>query len=637
MADDLLPAEAHALLEAIAGPESKGAWNVIYGGQKFADFSKHPRTFVTIQSGPNKGKKSSAAGKFQITASSYDRVAPKLGITDFSPESQQKIAWQLAQEQYGPSLAADLRSGDPQTLARVARKLAPVWTSLPSGSEAGTSVNRFVANFNAAKAQVPPLPAVTAPEPDDTPPYLAAMRRLPATPGTPQTNFNTVLPPQAEREFQAWKTRYAPNDSGLDYDYRGAFAAGVKPAANGHWPDTFKKPAHDTFSVESQYSKYAPGMAGSWNGETYIPRRVSLEDRDARPRAPVPAAAASFRPLTIEASPDQLSDALETLRQGLKPKPAFSRDDIFNPGGSAVMRPLRREPTQAQLQAIRAVSAPPIMAAARPAHDPVVAEGPTWGQFDDYVNDATAFGARPKANLRGTSVTPRMAIMRSPQKFETGMLGRGMPDWTPASNYNGGATGDDRLPPGEALAIAGAPPENPAVAAIDDIGVLSSPFAGGAYKAKFRPTAYAAPEPSALRVRDNWRLSMMDPTRWPELPPGGPLDLAFTPLSERSAAAMASSLGRPIRTGGGAVVPPSAHPAGPLERRAPTLLDLLMGGGGLAALLGGGNGGVVSQGANGVLNSLTQQSPYWLYATGQGGSNDGNASGVGGGAFSLTH
>lgn len=91
------------------------------------------------------------------------------------------------------------------------------------------------------------------------------------TAGTPASGYNTVLSPAKEEQFKAWKRQNAPNDSGDDYDLRGAFMAGVSPAANGHWPDTFKKPNHPTFSDQSQYARYAPDKAGHWTESgTYV-------------------------------------------------------------------------------------------------------------------------------------------------------------------------------------------------------------------------------------------------------------------------------------------------------------------------------------------------------------------------------
>lgn len=151
-----LPPEARGLLDAIAAAESNGSWNTIYGGGTFDDYSAHPRQYVPITSGPNKGRKSSAAGKFQILASTYDRVAPLLGITDFTPESQEKIAWYLANEAYGDGLEGALKSGDPAKLAQVGKKLSGVWTSLPSGIETAGTANQFAEGVAAGNKMASP-------------------------------------------------------------------------------------------------------------------------------------------------------------------------------------------------------------------------------------------------------------------------------------------------------------------------------------------------------------------------------------------------------------------------------------------------------------------------------------------------
>jgi len=90
--------------------------------------------------------------------------------------------------------------------------------------------------------------------------------------GTPGNQYETSLSPTEEAKFQDWKAKNAPNDSGFDYDLRGAFQAGVQPdKETGHWPDTFKKPNHPTFSDQSQYAKDRPDLAGHWVGDTYYP------------------------------------------------------------------------------------------------------------------------------------------------------------------------------------------------------------------------------------------------------------------------------------------------------------------------------------------------------------------------------
>ena len=72
--------------------------------------------------------------------------------------------------------------------------------------------------------------------------------------------FNTPLAPKDEAAYQTWAKKLGAQGNTYDYDLRGAFAAGAGQAANGHFPDTFKKPNHPTFSDQSQYS--TPQMPG---------------------------------------------------------------------------------------------------------------------------------------------------------------------------------------------------------------------------------------------------------------------------------------------------------------------------------------------------------------------------------------
>ncbi len=109
-----------------------------------------------------------------------------------------------------------------------------------------------------------PLPFSGAQGPNDVPWYE---RIAPVGQGS----YDTKLSPTQEQAFTAWKQHYAPNDSGMDYDLRGAFKAGLTPdPQTGHWPDTFKKPNHPTFSNESQYST-PENPGGHWQGEQFIP------------------------------------------------------------------------------------------------------------------------------------------------------------------------------------------------------------------------------------------------------------------------------------------------------------------------------------------------------------------------------
>jgi len=115
-------------------------------------------------------------------------------------------------------------------------------------------------------------PAISESPEESQMPELAEPQGAPNNPQTAYGPYDTKLTPLEEAEFQKWKAVYAPNDSGSDYDLRGAFKAGLKPNENHHWPDTFKKPNHPTFSVESKYAVGADrAKAGHWMGETFVP------------------------------------------------------------------------------------------------------------------------------------------------------------------------------------------------------------------------------------------------------------------------------------------------------------------------------------------------------------------------------
>ncbi len=104
-----LPAHARAFLNAVAGGESGGRYDIRYtpeGGATFDDLTRHPAIFERRKD----GRLSSAAGRYQFTATTWD----SLGGGDFSPANQDRQAWKLAQRDYrqitGRDLDADLQT-----------------------------------------------------------------------------------------------------------------------------------------------------------------------------------------------------------------------------------------------------------------------------------------------------------------------------------------------------------------------------------------------------------------------------------------------------------------------------------------------------------------------------------------------
>ena len=97
-------------------------YNTIVGGSKFSDFRAHPRVVgLRTAEGP-----STAAGKYQIVGTTYDEIAPKLGIRDFTPDSQDRIAVELIRRK---GALEDVRSGN---FDAAISKLGSTWASLPS-------------------------------------------------------------------------------------------------------------------------------------------------------------------------------------------------------------------------------------------------------------------------------------------------------------------------------------------------------------------------------------------------------------------------------------------------------------------------------------------------------------------------
>lgn len=118
-----MPGVARGLLNTIAGVESPG-YDVINGGGKFSDFSDHPRQRIPL---PN-GQYSSAAGRYQFLAGTWDEAAAALQLDSFSPENQDRAAWWLAARDYrarsGRDIQLDLESGNFALIAGVRRFLA---------------------------------------------------------------------------------------------------------------------------------------------------------------------------------------------------------------------------------------------------------------------------------------------------------------------------------------------------------------------------------------------------------------------------------------------------------------------------------------------------------------------------------
>jgi muramidase (phage lysozyme) len=103
-------------------PTNDCGYDVLVGGGLFVGYSDHPRKLIDL---PRLGIKSTAAGRYQILARFYDAYKSQLGLPDFSPASQDKIAVQLIRE---CKAFDDVAAG---RIAAALDKCRSRWASLP--------------------------------------------------------------------------------------------------------------------------------------------------------------------------------------------------------------------------------------------------------------------------------------------------------------------------------------------------------------------------------------------------------------------------------------------------------------------------------------------------------------------------
>lgn len=181
--------------------KAEGAdYNTIVGGSRFNSFDAHPGVVgLRTKEGP-----STAAGRYQITKTTYDDVAPRLGIKDFSPQSQDAIAIELIRR---GKAYDDVVSGNFESAIN---KLGSTWASLPSSpysqpKKSWADVNKMlgvqVASNNASDNWwAGATPVSDAPSKDNwwagsTP--VQAPESAPAAPTRPVSSAAPAVAPQA--------------------------------------------------------------------------------------------------------------------------------------------------------------------------------------------------------------------------------------------------------------------------------------------------------------------------------------------------------------------------------------------------------------------------------------------------------
>ena len=105
-------------------PTKDRGYDVLVGGGNFTSYRDHPRKVIAVK---HRGMTmhSSAAGRYQFIRATWDALARKLGLKDFSPINQDRAAIELLRECGALAL---LKKGQFDEACHAARK---IWASLP--------------------------------------------------------------------------------------------------------------------------------------------------------------------------------------------------------------------------------------------------------------------------------------------------------------------------------------------------------------------------------------------------------------------------------------------------------------------------------------------------------------------------
>lgn len=135
---DEMNSNVNAFLTALRvgeGTAGQDGWRTLMGGGLFDSYADHPARLgwrgtplsaaMCAGAGFGPGCVSTAAGAFQINKPTWNRVADKLSLPDFSPASQQEAAIELIREK---GALADVAAG---RVAVAVNKVRKVWASLP--------------------------------------------------------------------------------------------------------------------------------------------------------------------------------------------------------------------------------------------------------------------------------------------------------------------------------------------------------------------------------------------------------------------------------------------------------------------------------------------------------------------------
>lgn len=121
-----------ALIRYGESSNESGAYSMLYGGGHFAGYNDHPKQFFTLAD----GRRTSAAGAYQITWTTWQGLVRQYGFGDFAPATQDYAALALIK---GRGALSDVLAG---RFDRAIVKCRNEWTSLPGAMEQGYGLEK---------------------------------------------------------------------------------------------------------------------------------------------------------------------------------------------------------------------------------------------------------------------------------------------------------------------------------------------------------------------------------------------------------------------------------------------------------------------------------------------------------------
>lgn len=268
-----------------------GTYNRLFGFDNqgrpryFSDFSKFPDSPAKYQKADGTIGESNDAGRYQINIKTYNRLAKRLGITDFSPRSQDIIANALILENSKASKA--LQDGD---IGAAVSALNKVWVSLPGGPNGvGHRSMQFIQDaYNNIRSRR-----------GEAPVQLAS--NLPIQASNTVGNFFSSRTPQGSFFNRAMSTI-------INKSYANAVADGVYPFANANTSNLAISGNPDPTATDN-------------NGNNILLSRLFNND----PNTTYGAAFAdnSVRPIVTDKQGTQLIDDNDKLAPVEIPKPVY--------------------------------------------------------------------------------------------------------------------------------------------------------------------------------------------------------------------------------------------------------------------------------------------------------------------------